>query len=76
MARELINSMTCSNLSQFNHTKNSYGKILDLIFSNGLSIDCKRSVPIVDEDAYHPALSFCFESKDIKFMKLKRQKAN
>lgn len=73
MSNELINTMTCTNLTQFNHIKNTYNKTLDLIFSNGPHIDCKRATGIVNEDVYHPPISFVFDSTDIKFMKLKRQ---
>lgn len=73
MSNELINTMTCTNLMQFNHTKNRFGKILDLIFSNGPRLNCRRVTGIVDEDYYHPSIAFDLDSGDIKFMNLKRQ---
>lgn len=73
MAKELINTLTCTNMIQFNHIKNHYNRTLDLILSNSPITDCCRTLGIVDEDPYHPPISFKFESKDINFMKLKRQ---
>lgn len=72
MARELINTMTCTNIAQSNHIRNNYGRILDLVLSNATLIECKRAIGIVNEDPYHPAISFNFDSSNITFMKQKR----
>lgn len=73
MSIELINTMICSNLLQFNHIKNQYGRTLDLILSNNTEIECKRTSGIVNEDAYHPAIEYNIDSSRIHFMKLKRR---
>lgn len=40
---------------------------------NNTHIDCKHVNGIVDEDIYHPAISFNFNSREIEFTKQKRQ---
>lgn len=72
MANELINTLTCTNLTQFNHIKNSLNRTLDLILSNIPHINCDRVTGIVNEDPHHPAISFKFDSLDVKYMKMKR----
>lgn len=72
-ANELINTLTCTNMRQFNYIKNQYNRILDLILSNIPNIECNRTLGIVNEDPYHPSVSIKFDSNDINFMKLKRQ---
>lgn len=73
MANELLNTLTCTNLSQQNHIKNQYNKTLDLILTNKPKVKCKRTNGIVKEDPYHPALSMSFDFKDIKFMRMKNR---
>lgn len=72
MANELINTLTCTNLNQINHTKNAYNCTLDLALSNILNIKSKRTHGIVDEDQHHPTIAISFDSKEIKFMKQKK----
>lgn len=72
MATELINTLTLTDLIQINTIKNSYNRILDLLLANFTSITSKRVSGLVPEDPYHPAISFKFESLNLKFMKPKQ----
>lgn len=74
MATELINTLTLTDLKQVNHIKNSYNKILDLCLTNSLSVKSKLANGLVNEDLYHPAILFTFDSNEIKFMKSNKHK--
>lgn len=73
MANELVNMLTFTELDQINQIKNFYNRTLDLILSSNLTICCKKALPIINEDLYHPALQVKFDAKNIKFMKMKGQ---
>lgn len=73
MSTEFLNMLTCTNLDQINHIKNAYNRTLDLILTNKPNIRCKLANGIVNEDIYHPAISFSFDSSGIKFMKIKNR---
>lgn len=73
IASEFLHTLTCTNLAQLNHIKNTYNGTLDLILTNKSIIKCKRIDGIVKEDPYHPALSSSFDAKDIKSMRIKKR---
>lgn len=73
MANELLNTLTLTNLSQVNPITNNYNRILDLTLTNINDIRVSRTRGIVNEDPYHPAIIFSLESKQIKYMKVKRK---
>lgn len=71
-AKELIDTLLLTNLSQINFVKNEYNRILDLVLTNMVNIKTKKTEGIVNEDAYHPALIFHIDPKEICFMKSKK----
>lgn len=73
MANEFINTLTCTNLHQLNHIKNTYNRTLDVVLSNIQNIKIKRTHGIVDEDPHHPTIDITFNAKEIKLMKPKKQ---
>lgn len=66
-ANELINTMTATNLKQFNLIKNKYNKILDLVLSN-VGVAVSRANYIVNKDNYHPSIIVEFNRSNIKFL--------
>lgn len=53
---EIQDLMNLCNLSQFNNNNNHLGGLLDLVFSNDEVTVLHCTEPLVEEDAYHPAL--------------------
>lgn len=72
LAKELLNTLVITDMSQMNFIKNTYNRILDLIITNMDNMVIKKTEGMVTEDPYHPALLFYLDPKNIKFMKSKR----
>lgn len=63
----LHNFVDFHDLRQCNNISNTYGRLLDLVFSN-LSCDVGKALdPLVEEDGYHPALSIDILMKSAPF---------
>lgn len=74
MANEFINTLTLTNLTQVNNVKNVYNKILDLCLTSSIAVESKITHGLVNEDPYHPAIIYSFDSSEIKFMKCNKHK--
>lgn len=72
MANEFLNMLCCNEMKQTNHIRNTYNRTLDLVITNKLNIQCKKTIGMVNEDLNHPALCFKIDSVDVKFMKMKK----
>lgn len=58
----LKNLMGILDLTQYNNVLNCNDRALDLIFSNMYCDVERNNVPLVNEDVYHPSLSFNFKA--------------
>lgn len=71
-ASNLLDTLTCTDLSQFNGIKNSFNRILDLVLSNVELTVVRANEIITNEDDYHPSLIVTVHSANVKFMKVKK----
>nr|CAH7763881.1 unnamed protein product [Callosobruchus chinensis] len=60
--RTLTTFWSVLDLQQFNNFLNSYGRVLDLVIGNINCVVTRDSVPLVNEDDYHPSLSMEFKA--------------
>lgn len=71
----IVDTLSVTNLQQFNYVKNLNNRSLDLVLSN-LDPECvqlsRAEHPFVAEDAHHPALSIALDVSPVKFISEKR----
>lgn len=72
LAKELVNTMITTNLTQRNHIKNKFNRTLDLALSN-MDLSIHRATEIMKEDDYHPSLHLEINKTNIKYMKNKKE---
>lgn len=71
LAADLINTLTASNMSQFNMIRNKLNRMLDLILSNTL-VTVTAASRLIQTDDHHPPLKIKFDRSDIKFLRAKK----
>lgn len=77
IANELVNTLSLTDMKQKNNTRNSLGRILDLVLTTKNNIIVHPAEPLSKVDPYHPPIEFKIESDNIRFLKsIKTNKLN